>query len=200
MARAVFAALAVALLTLTPVTAHAAQLSSVNVQESARLPAIQPSWPIPNDRNQIFYLQRSMNSNTVVYRVNFDAAGNINPRDPADVYWRRYNTDGVVKPLKRIEHIAFGVRSKARSTPGEYTVTLRRLPQLPMLLRQTGPGQAELLATIGGKTVRAVYAYVTLEGRGLNQRVASFSVHGIDPASGRAVSETFAVKGGAIKP
>jgi len=192
------AAIAVSLLMSAP-QATAAQLTSLKVEESARIQAIQPSWKTPKDRGQLFYLQRSMNSNTVVYRVNFDGNGNIKANDPVTVYWRRFNSDGAAKPLKTIEHLAYGLRTKNTGN-GTFTMTLKRLPQIPMTLRQTGPGKAELTVKIGGKTARAVYAYATLEGSGISQRVSGFSIHGIDPATGRAIKETYAVKGGAIKP
>ncbi len=179
--------------------APAAQLKSVHVTESATLPAIRPDWPVPREPNQVFYLQRSTNSNTVVYTALFDAEGNLRADRPGQVYWRRYNTDGARKPLKPIEqHFAYGVNVRPRDAPGEFTVTLKPLPQFPMLLRQTGPGKAELLASLGGRTVRAAYAFVTVDESGLIPRVTQLSIHGIDPATGRAVSETFSVAGGAI--
>lgn len=200
MVKAVLAAALVAAFAFSALPSGAAQLSSTGVTQSAALPKVQPGWPVPRDQNQIFYLQRSMNPNTVVYRVNFDSAGNINARNPVDVYWRRFNDGGEAKNLKRIEHLAYGIRVKPRGTPGEFNLTLRRLPQFPMVLQQTGPGQATLWATIGGKSVQAIYAYATLTGSGLNQSVSGFSLHGIDPGSGQALSETFSVSGAQIKP
>lgn len=186
---------------LASISAFAAQLTSVQVIDQASLPRVQPDWPVPNDRNQLFYLQRSTNKNTVVYGVRFDASGNIDAANPAQAYWRRFNNQGEVKPLKRIEQqFAYGVNVRERSTPGEYTVSLKPLPELPMLLRQSGPGAAELWANIGGRTVRAVYAYVEIDEGGLIPKVTQLSLFGIDPATGRARGEVFRVGRGAIKP
>ena len=177
----------------------AGRLQSVKVTQAATIPAIRPDWPIPREPNQLFYLQRSSNSNTVVYTALFDEDGNLRPKRPAQVYWRRYNTTGERKALKAIEQrFAYGINVKPRKTPGEYTVTLKPLPELPMLLRQTEPGEAELIAEIGGRQVRAVYAFVTVDETGLIPKVTSLSVHGIDTATGTAISEVYAVSGGAI--
>jgi len=177
----------------------AARLQSVKVAEAATIPAIRPDWPVPREPNQLFYLQRSSNSNTVVYTAVFDANGNLRAKKPAQVYWRRYNTTGERKALKAIEQsFAYGVNIKRRKNPGEYAVTLKPLPELPMILRQTGPGKAELIATIGGRQVRAVYAFVTVDETGLIPKVTALSVHGIDPATGKAISAVFSVSGGAI--
>ena len=183
----------------TPEQGIAGRLTSVEVTEAATLPAIRPNWPIPDEPNQLFYLQRSSNKNTIIYTTVFDANGNLRASAPGQAYWRRYNTTGERKALKPIEwRFAYGLNIKKRPEPGEYTVTLKPLPELPMILRQTGPGQAELLVRIGNKMVRPVYAFVTIDESGLIPKVTDISLHGIDPASGRAVSEFFTVTGGAI--
>ncbi|MEL7114284.1 MAG: DUF4833 domain-containing protein [Pseudomonadota bacterium] len=199
MAKFLLAALCAVLLSLTAPIAHAVQLTSVEVFDRATLPKVQPSWPVPNDRNQMFYLQRSTNKNTIVYAVRYDGAGNIDASNPVSVYWRRFNTDGAAKGLKSVERrFAYGVNASRRDRAGEFLVTLKPLPQLPMLLRQVGPGRSELWARIGGKSVRATYAYVTIDEGGLIPKVTAFSIFGIDPTTGRAIGETFRVKGGAI--
>jgi lipoprotein-anchoring transpeptidase ErfK/SrfK len=198
--RAAVLAATLGLCTLAPPAVEAAQLTSIKVSETARLPAVRPDWPIPREANQVFYLQRSSNSNTVVYTALFDAAGNLDPNRPGQVYWRRYNTDGTRKALKSIERrFAYGFDTRKTDTPGEFIMTLKALPEIPMLLRQEGPGKAALYGRIGGKTVRVVYAYVTLDESGLIPKVTELSIHGIDPGSGRAISETFRVAGGVIR-
>ncbi len=198
--RAAVLAASIGLCALNAPAVEAAQLTSIKVTEAAKVPAMRPDWPIPREANQVFYLQRSSNSNTVVYTALFDAAGNLDPKRPAQVYWRRYNTDGVRKALKSIERrFAYGFNTRKTNNPGEFIMTLKPLPEKPMLLRQTGPGKADLYGKIGGKTVRVVYAYVTLDESGMIPKVTDLSLHGIDPATGRAISETFRVNGGAIR-
>jgi hypothetical protein len=180
--------------------AGAATLRSVKVTSSAQLPAFRPEWPVPNEPNQLFYLQRSSNSNTVVYTALFDGAGNLAQDRPGQAYWRRYNTDGARKPLKPLEErFAYGVNLRPRA-PGEWVVTLKPLPEIPMLLRQTGPGRAELLANIGGRETRAVYAFVEIDESGLIPSVAGFWLTGRDTATGRYLTEQYSVSGGQIRP
>jgi len=179
--------------------ADAGRLKSVNVTESVRLPKAQPGWPVPHEPNQLFYVQRSSNSNTVVYTVRLDSAGKIDAGRPVEVFWRRYNTTGERKALKRIERqFAYGVSTRARSTPGEFTVTLKPLPEIPMLLRQMGNAKPELFAKIGGHVARPVYAYVQVDEGSLIPRVTGLTLYGFDFRTGKAISETFSVSGGAI--
>ena len=180
--------------------ADAAKLRSVRVTETPNLPVIQPGWAIPAEPNQQFYLQRSSNANTVVYTARFDENGNLHAKKPIQVYWRRYNTTGERKALKPIEQrFAYGVNVKPRQVSGEFSVTLKPLPEMQMILRQTGPGRAELIATVGGRDVQARYAYVSVDETGLIPRVTGLSVHGIDMDTGKAVSEYFTITGGIIR-
>lgn len=198
--RRLFGTLLIAVLALTaPV--GAASLRSLQIAETAQLPRVRPDYPIPAEPNQLFYLQRSTNPNTVIYTARFDANGNLDRRNPVSVYWRRFNNAGERKPLKWIERMfAYGVNVSKRKTDGEFTVTLKPAGQLPILLRQTGPGKAGALATIGGRTVRLVYIYLTVDESGMFPRVTGLAWHGIDIRSGRAIAQTFAVSGGAIRP
>lgn len=179
---------------------QAAQLKSIKVTESAQVPAVQPSWPIPNDPGQVFYLQRSTNKNTIVFRARFDKNGNLLRDDPSHVYWRRYNDGGERKPLKPIERLlAYGVNVKPAPTAGQFYVSLKPLPQMPMLLRQSAPGKAELIGTVGGRKARVVYAYATVDESGLLPKVTHLTVHGIVLANGRAITEVFRVNGGSVR-
>ncbi len=177
----------------------AATLTSVKVTETAQLPRIRPDWPVPNEPNQLFYLQRSSNSNTVVYTALFDAAGNLAADRPGQAYWMRYNTDGARKALKPLEErFAYGVNLRPQAA-GQWVVTLKPLPEIPMLLRQSAPGQAELMARIGGRETRAVYAFVQIDESGLIPSVVGFSLTGRDTASGRYLTEQYSVSGGQIR-
>ncbi|WP_216665311.1 DUF4833 domain-containing protein [Pseudoruegeria sp. HB172150] len=180
--------------------AGAATLRSVKVAEQPRVPLLQPEWPVPDEPNQIFYLQRSINANTIVFTARYDGDGQLVFPDAAEIYWRRYGDAGERMPLKPIEKIlAFGMQIRKRPEPDQYTVWLNPLPQLSMLLMQTAPGQAQLLGRIGGQTARAVYAYAEVDDTGLIPRVNGLSLHGVLPDGG-AISEYFSVAGGEYRP
>ncbi|MDJ0628258.1 MAG: DUF4833 domain-containing protein [Rhodobacter sp.] len=179
---------------------HAARLTSVKVTESARLPLIRPKWPVPNEPHQLFFIQRSTNSNTVVYTARFDRDGRLNAKTPAQVYWRRYNTSGERMALRGFERrFAYGMRIRPQDTPGEWVVNAVAAPMFPMLLRQAAPYRAEVFTTIGGRKVHPVYGFVSVDESGFLPRVTAFSFHGIDPNSGRAVSELFSVSDGEFR-
>ena len=72
------------------------------------------TFPVPSGNpNQLFYLQRPPNSNTIVYELNFESDGTLNPVEPIHVFWIRYPEGGVRKELSYIQkHFAYGVKAE----------------------------------------------------------------------------------------
>ena len=68
--------------------------AAVLLLAAAVLPAAAESFPVPVDENLIFYVQRSLNSNTIVYTARLDGDGKLDAKRPVDVFWRRFNDDG----------------------------------------------------------------------------------------------------------
>ena len=58
------------------------------VSELDHIPAMRGDFPVPRDPNMLFYVERSVNANTVVYAAHLDPSGRIDPASPVDVYWR----------------------------------------------------------------------------------------------------------------
>lgn len=82
------------------------------------------SFPVPTGNpNQLFYLQRTPNSNTVVYEVNLKSNGKLNEEDPIHVFWIRYPEGGIRKELSFIQrHFAYGVKAELMKD-GRYNLT-----------------------------------------------------------------------------
>ena len=72
------------------------------------------NYPIPKvSDNLLFYIQRNLNFNTVVYEINKNTSGQINQDYPMDVYWIKYSEHGQVQQLNFIQNnLAFGYKSK----------------------------------------------------------------------------------------
>lgn len=71
-------------------------------------------YPKPEGvENMLFYIQRTINSNTIVYTLNQDKDGNLNEAEPIKAYWIKYAQGGKVDPLTYIQkNYAYGVKSK----------------------------------------------------------------------------------------
>ncbi len=70
--------------------------------------------PIPlGVYNMLFYVQRTINENTIVYTLNEDAEGNLNEKEPIKAYWIKYSQGGKVDQLTYIQkNFAYGVTTK----------------------------------------------------------------------------------------
>jgi hypothetical protein len=164
-----------------------------------KLPRTRPDFPEPSDANRLLYIQRSMNSNTVVMTAHFRSNGMLDPQRPIDVFWRRFNTNGKRKALSFFENqFAFGVRVKKTGNPNEFEVRFKVLPGRPFLLRQVGAGKAALFLTIGKYLTNPVYLYLKINGNSMIPKVDGLKIHAIDVTSGKAVTETLSVKGGFV--
>lgn len=74
------------------------------------------SFPIPKTGpKQLFYLQRTTNSNTIICDLNTDASGQVNKDNPVHVYWIRYD-EGSEKKRIKLYSTNLCLRDKARAT------------------------------------------------------------------------------------
>ena len=70
-------------------------------------------YPIPAVDNMLFYIQRTINSNTIVYQLNVDTNGVLNELEPIKVYWIKYEKAGKTTPLTFIQkHYSYGIETK----------------------------------------------------------------------------------------
>lgn len=66
----------------------------------------------PANEKMLFYIQRTHNTNTIVYEVNLNKDSTINEADPVKIYWIRYADNGEILPLSGIQKsFAYGVNT-----------------------------------------------------------------------------------------
>ena len=176
-------------------TRPAQRAGDSSVEMVGKAPVVRPEFPIPDEPNMLFYLQRSTNSNTVIYAARFLDDGRLDPNEPIVAYWRRYNTTGETLPLKMIEdNFAFGVRARATSDPDVFLIYVVSYPERTATLRRTGPGEARLSLRAGAYEYEPVYAYVDVDESGLVPSVRSVRVIGRDMATGNPLVETIRIE------
>jgi hypothetical protein len=193
-------ACAIGLAAFPAISMAAAQVQGSSVAVHSKLPVARPDFPVPTDRNTVFYVQRSSNSNTVVYTLNFRADGTLDPRQPVKAFWRRFNTTGERKDLGFLEaRMAYGVSARKTRNAGEFTVSFVALPNRKVTLRQSPDKSVDLTIDMGEHTTRLVYAYVEINESGLVPKVDKLTLYGIDTASQKAIVETIRVGGAEIR-
>lgn len=95
-------------------------------------------FPTPKGiKNELFYLQRDPNTNTVIYELNLKADGKVDPEKPLNVYWVRYADKGQKEDLSYVQRkFAYGVQTKAIGND-EYELRFVSHKKLPLYLKRS---------------------------------------------------------------
>jgi len=98
------------------------------------------TFPIPKGiDNQLFYLQRDPDANTVIYKLNIKDGQLIN-NEPVSGFWIRYAENGQIKELSGIQKkLAYGIQSKLIEK-GKYELRIISYPRFPLYLVQSPVG------------------------------------------------------------
>lgn len=104
-------------------------------------------YPVPNKKeNHLFYIQRTLNKNTIVYEANFDKNGILNKEEPILAYWMMYEEGGKIESLTKFEEkFAYGIKSTPiANSVNEYDIKIVSYKNIQLHLKQVGPFKAQL--------------------------------------------------------
>ena len=143
---------------------------------------------------RLFVIERSKNSNIVVYDANRGADGEWNASEPVIAYWLLNGEKDRREELNRVERErAYGVQAKPGHHAGTWTLSFkaRKGRRVTVLIRN---GCAVATTSIGGRDgiLRRVFVRST-EGFGL-PKVDSVELFGEDLENGAALHEKFVPK------
>ncbi|OWZ16835.1 hypothetical protein PHMEG_0009319 [Phytophthora megakarya] len=143
--------------------------------------------------NVAFIIQRSNNSNTVVYAgVKSSDGKSLDKTTPIKVYWIMYEKEGNPREdLNMIErNTAYGVTSMPSDVPGEHLTAIASLRDRDCILRLDKHGNVLALTTINGKKgmiLRRVFVQMTTSW-GI-PTVDYVDIFGVDPKTLESVYE-----------
>lgn len=152
--------------------------------------AAQEGFPVPTgNARQLFYLQRTSNTNTIVYELNLKK-GVLDTDNPVHVYWIRYAEKGQTAELSWVQRVfAYGVRIKSYPD-SSYRVRLVSYAGYSMFLKKGPDGKYRLYAPINGRMMILNHIFVKITGGSMwSPDIEYFEVSGFDPATGKAVAE-----------
>ncbi|MDB4533260.1 DUF4833 domain-containing protein [Vicingaceae bacterium] len=146
---------------------------------------------VPDDPNVMFYIQKNTNPNTVVYAMKLGADGKMNPEEPMEVFWRRYQEDGARKKLAWLEK-TFAFDFKVKPVEGKkntYAFNLIAMKDKKIYVTQTKTGEANVFMKIDGKMARLERIYVMVDDSKRIQSVDSMELFGRDYKTGKLIYE-----------
>ncbi len=154
----------------------------------------QDTFPVPTgNNNQLFYLQRTNNTNTIVCELKFDEKGQVDPESPVHVFWIRYTEGGIKKELNYIQRtFAYGIKSKAlgNNTYQLHFVSFKKREFT--LMPSAKDGKYHVYANINQKPAVLNRIFIKIDGGSFwSPNVIYMELKGIDMATGKEVMERF---------
>ncbi len=181
------------LISLTAVPAMAQkELSALQIAKSTIEP--QDTFPVPKTNSkQLFYLQRTANTNTIVCELNYDKNGLLNVSDPVHVYWIRYTEGGVKKELSYIQRVfAYGIKSQMleKDSYKLHFVSYKKKPLY--LMRSQRDNQYKVYATINNQQAVLSRIFIKVDGGTFwSPNVVYMEMKGVDEYTGKELMQRF---------
>ncbi len=155
----------------------------------------QDTFPVPaGNPNQLFYLQRTTNTNTIACELNFDESGKLDEDDPVNVYWLRYQHEGgAKKELNYIQrNFAYGIKSQSMGN-GTYQLWFVSYKKNKFLLmRSPKDNKYHVFANINQRQALLSRVFLKIDGGSFwSPNVVYMEMKGKDPYTGKDVVERF---------
>lgn len=151
----------------------------------------------PANENSLFYIQRSSNTNAIVYDANVTPEGNLNQSDPVKIYWIRYSEDSTIEDLNYIQRkYAYGITAKANADQkNKYILEFVSYAKRHLYLMAKPSGKYTAYMTINGKLAELKRVWIQLNGGTFWFPTIDYvELTGKDPASQQMVVERFKPK------
>jgi hypothetical protein len=157
-------------------------------------PASVEQFPTPPDSDiRLFYIQRSSNTNTIVYDANLGADKKLDAKNPVHTYWIRYNEGGKKQELSGMQRtLAYGLHTKA--TAGEtntYDGHFLAYRKRKFVVKTNAKGQPIALFPINGKMQVLKRVFVKVDESGMMPSVIYVELWGRDAVTDKEVYEKF---------
>lgn len=149
-------------------------------------------FPVPKGiSNQLFYLQRDPNINTIICELNLNAQGDPDQETPVHVYWIRYDEDKSRKDLSYIQRkFAYGIVSKPLGRE-QFELRFVSHKKLPMYLQKGGEDKKyHVYVTVNDKKIQIERIFLRIEGGSFwVPNVRYVEIKGINTAGNIPVNE-----------
>jgi phosphatidylglycerophosphate synthase len=137
-----------------------------NLTLGAATPKQTLTFPVPKGvANQLFYLQRDPNTNTVIYQLNVDKSGQLDDDEPINVFWIRYDENGERKDLNFIQRkFAYGLSAK-KIAANKYELKFAAYGKVPFTLMKSSVDNAfHVYTLVANKQIQLERVYLRIEG------------------------------------
>lgn len=152
-------------------------------------------FPVPSGNvNQLFYLQRTPNTNTIVYEVNYTETGELDADEPVHVVWIRYAEKGQRAELNYIQrHFAYGIKTKLLAKDF-YELRIVAYKKRILYMRKAVNNKYYVYTTVNNKQIMLSRIFLKINGGTFwSPNVEYVEFKGTDFATGLEVTEQIKV-------
>ena len=167
----------------------------INLNESKNNVLIDFPTP-PNNGKLLFYIQRTLNKNTIIYELNFNSDGTLNTNEPIHPSWLRYEEGGKKQDLSYIQRkFAYGLEyialNKQKTDFKIYFVCYKKI--YIHLMKYQGNNYSAF-ALVNNTFMEIKKIFVNIEGGTMwVPTIKYIDVTGIETASGKYITHRIAV-------
>jgi hypothetical protein len=167
-------------------------LLSIVLFASVVFPAFsqEKGYPVPTgNTHQLFYLQRTPNTNTVVYELNY-RNGVLDLENPVHEFWLRYQEKGERKELSYIQRkFAYGIKARKLQN-NRYELSIVSYKKYKMYLEPGPDKKLFVYSNINQKKVILTSIFLRINGGTFwSPNVEFIDLAGIEPTSRAVVKE-----------
>ncbi len=155
---------------------------------------IQDTFPVPSVPNQLFYLQRTSNTNTIVYEAKLNSKGQLEDPDPVHVFWIRYPEGGMRKELNYIQRVfAYGIKTEMQPNGNYKMHVVSYKKQQFNILRSPKDGKYHAYTTINKREalLKRVFVKIGEGGTFWAPNILYMELRGKDETTGEELMERF---------
>lgn len=149
-------------------------------------------FPVPQGNpNQLFYLQRTPNLNTIVCELNLKENGELNADEPVHVFWIRYGESGQRAELSFIQrNFAYGIKTKFLARD-KYELHFVSYKKAMMFLARAADNKYHVFTSINQKEVilNRIYIKINPGGSFWSPNIEYVELAGTEPGTGKEVME-----------
>ncbi|MBA3682064.1 MAG: DUF4833 domain-containing protein [Bacteroidetes bacterium] len=127
----------------------------------------QTTYPIPNNKSVLFYIQRSLDINTIVYELNYNRDSTINISKPIKVFWIKYAEHSQVEALSGLQKkYAYGVTCKLTDSEKKwFKVKLKAYSKVDIyIMNSENNKNYQAYLNINGQLVRLTKIFINIDG------------------------------------
>jgi len=151
-------------------------------------------YPVPEpSSNQLFYIQRSSNINSIIYDANLGIDKKLDGKSPVHAYWIRYTEGNKKQELSVIQRsLAYGLHTKAITGElGSYEGHFLAYRKRKFVVKLNPKGEPIALFPINGKMQILKKVFVKVDESGIMPSVIHVELWGRDPITDKEVYEKF---------